>query len=242
MNSRANDRLNDYNTYWVPSCYIDGGKNYISGTNQGTLASNIQASGVSTVNDIDLSITTTWLGDAQIEITVHIDNHQFFNSSPEIPSVPVGPDVAMTTYDTEISTSATDGDGHDLWYQFNWGDGETSDWIGPYPSGDQVTAMHKCKIPGSYSIRANVKDEYDAEPEYWSPVKTVEVVRIGDANDDGTSNVGDAVFLINFVFKGGPAPEPNLRGDANCDHGTNVGDAVYVINYVFKGGPAPGCQ
>jgi hypothetical protein len=29
----------------------------------------------------------------------------------------------------------------------------------------------------------------------------------GDANDDGQANLGDAVFLINFVFNGGPAPD-----------------------------------
>ncbi len=61
----------------------------------------------------------------------------------------------------------------------------------------------------------------------------------GDANGDGTVNVGDAVFLINYVFKGGPAPDPECLGDANGDGGVNVGDAVYLISYVFKGGPAP---
>jgi len=65
----------------------------------------------------------------------------------------------------------------------------------------------------------------------------------GDANGDGDLNVGDAVYLINFVFKGGPAPDPVCVGDANGDTDTNVGDAVYLINYVFKSGPAPeeGC-
>lgn len=61
----------------------------------------------------------------------------------------------------------------------------------------------------------------------------------GDAYDDQTLNVGDAVYLINFVFKGGPAPDPIEAGDANCDNLTNVGDAVYLINFVFKGGPQP---
>lgn len=61
----------------------------------------------------------------------------------------------------------------------------------------------------------------------------------GDANSDEGVNVGDAVYLINYVFKGGPAPDPLEAGDANCDGGVNVGDAVYLINYVFKGGPAP---
>ncbi|MCK5125094.1 MAG: hypothetical protein KAR42_02460 [candidate division Zixibacteria bacterium] len=61
----------------------------------------------------------------------------------------------------------------------------------------------------------------------------------GDANGDGTVNVGDAVFIINYAFKGGPAPNPLVDGDANCDGSCNVGDAVYLINYAFKGGPAP---
>ncbi|MEE9443763.1 MAG: serine hydrolase [candidate division Zixibacteria bacterium] len=67
--------------------------------------------------------------------------------------------------------------------------------------------------------------------------------KCGDANGDGDVNVGDAVFIINHVFKGGPAPDPIEAGDANCDDATNVGDAVYLINHVFKGGPAPceGC-
>jgi plastocyanin len=63
----------------------------------------------------------------------------------------------------------------------------------------------------------------------------------GDANDDGQTNVGDAVFMINFVFKGGPAPPCLNEGDANADCQANVGDAVFLINFVFKGGPAPDC-
>ena len=63
----------------------------------------------------------------------------------------------------------------------------------------------------------------------------------GDANGDGTPNVGDVVFLVAYVFKGGPAPDPLDSGDANCDGSVNVGDAVYLINFVFKGGPAPCC-
>jgi CubicO group peptidase (beta-lactamase class C family) len=61
----------------------------------------------------------------------------------------------------------------------------------------------------------------------------------GDANGDDQVNVGDAVFIINYVFKGGTAPDPVCTGDANGDGDCNVGDAVYLIAYVFKGGPAP---
>ncbi|MFH1699471.1 MAG: hypothetical protein ABIE07_02695 [Candidatus Zixiibacteriota bacterium] len=68
--------------------------------------------------------------------------------------------------------------------------------------------------------------------------------RCGDANGDNEANVGDAVFIINHTFKGGPAPDPFEACDSNCDVECNVGDAVYMINHVFKGGPAPcaGCE
>jgi hypothetical protein len=65
----------------------------------------------------------------------------------------------------------------------------------------------------------------------------------GDANGDLAVNVGDAVFLISYIFKGGPPPDPVCLGDANGDGSADVGDAVYLIAYVFKGGAAPveGC-
>ncbi|MCK5126000.1 MAG: S8 family serine peptidase [candidate division Zixibacteria bacterium] len=64
----------------------------------------------------------------------------------------------------------------------------------------------------------------------------------GDANGDSQVNVGDAVHIINYVFRGGwpPIDYPQIyAGDANADLNVNVGDAVYIINYVFRGGPPP---
>jgi hypothetical protein len=61
----------------------------------------------------------------------------------------------------------------------------------------------------------------------------------GDANSDGDVNVGDAVFMISWIFKGGPDPKNMKEADANCDGDPNVGDVVYIINYVFKSGPEP---
>jgi hypothetical protein len=69
----------------------------------------------------------------------------------------------------------------------------------------------------------------------------VRVYICGDANGDGMLNVGDAVYLINNIFKFGPMPDPVEAGDSNCDGWLNVGDPVYMINYVFKFGPEPCC-
>ncbi|MEE9443866.1 MAG: dockerin type I domain-containing protein [candidate division Zixibacteria bacterium] len=61
----------------------------------------------------------------------------------------------------------------------------------------------------------------------------------GDANNDGDVNVGDPVYIINTVFKGGPPPQPIEAGDSNCDGDVNIGDVVYLVNHIFKGGDAP---
>lgn len=63
----------------------------------------------------------------------------------------------------------------------------------------------------------------------------------GDANGDGTVNVGDAVYLTAFVFNNGPPPEPMGAGDANADGTVNVGDIVYLNTYIFNNGPEPIC-
>ena len=65
----------------------------------------------------------------------------------------------------------------------------------------------------------------------------------GDANQDGVVDVGDAVFLLNYLFKNGLPPQPPGRGDANGDCTVDLGDAIHLLNYLYKGGPGPqsGC-
>ena len=61
----------------------------------------------------------------------------------------------------------------------------------------------------------------------------------GDATGDGIVDVADVVFLLNYLYKGGGAPNPLGRGDANTDGIVDVADVVYLLNYLYKGGPAP---
>jgi len=65
----------------------------------------------------------------------------------------------------------------------------------------------------------------------------------GDANSDCIVNSADIVYLINYLFKGGPCPKPMNAGDPSGDGVINSADVVYLINYLFKGGPPPepGC-
>lgn len=66
-------------------------------------------------------------------------------------------------------------------------------------------------------------------------------VHAGDANDDGLVNIGDAVYVVSFIFRGGATPPCLQEADANADRSINVGDAVYLVNRLFRSGPAPIC-
>ena len=65
----------------------------------------------------------------------------------------------------------------------------------------------------------------------------------GDANGNQVVDVADAIYLLNYLYKGGSAPEPPASGDANADCAIDVADVIYLLNYLYKGGDAPrqGC-
>ncbi|MGB5107489.1 MAG: dockerin type I repeat-containing protein [Candidatus Zixiibacteriota bacterium] len=64
----------------------------------------------------------------------------------------------------------------------------------------------------------------------------------GDADNTGIITISDAVYLINYIFAGGPAPVQLCLGDADGTGIITISDAVFLINYIFAGGPAPsGC-
>jgi hypothetical protein len=63
----------------------------------------------------------------------------------------------------------------------------------------------------------------------------------GDANGDGVIDAGDVVYLIDYLYREGSAPQPLELGDANCDGAVDAGDIVHLINYLFRGGDPPGC-
>ncbi len=93
---------------------------------------------------------------------------------------------------------------------------------------------------GSHSML--VTEEHAAIlPVFYGGHITVLPYLTGDASHDGVIDIGDVVYLINYLYKNGAAPDPLESGDANCDGVVDVSDVVYLINYLFKSGPPPSC-
>lgn len=63
--------------------------------------------------------------------------------------------------------------------------------------------------------------------------------RSGDIKRDGSVDLGDVVYLINYLFKDSLAPEPLRVADVNGDEAVDIGDVVYLVGYLYKSGPPP---
>ncbi|MCX6829485.1 MAG: dockerin type I repeat-containing protein [candidate division Zixibacteria bacterium] len=62
----------------------------------------------------------------------------------------------------------------------------------------------------------------------------------GDYDGNGVLNIGDVLYLINFIYKKGPAPSGGAgRADANCNGDIDISDIICAIKYIYTAGPAP---
>jgi hypothetical protein len=74
-NSVANTRMNDYNLYWLPTSFFDGGQFVYPGTNQNTFKTNLNSCGSRVVPDLVADLNATWLGSAKIQVDLNVTNN-----------------------------------------------------------------------------------------------------------------------------------------------------------------------
>jgi hypothetical protein len=91
------------------------------------------------------------------------------NDPPETPQI-TGLENGTMNYTYVFSIGPiTDPDGDVLYSKWDWGDGNITDWLGPYPSGQIISTSHIWTNPGIYWIRAKLRDTYDAESNWSEP-------------------------------------------------------------------------
>ncbi len=120
-----------------------------------------------------------------------------------------------------------------------------SAWVWSFGDGDSSAAQspsHTYAGAGLYTVTLVAANGAGAN----TTAHDVTVVAgnvCGDADGAASITIGDAVYLIDYIFSGGPAPSPVSDGDASCDATVNIGDVVYLIEFIFSGGPSPcfGC-
>jgi len=79
------------------------------------------------------------------------------NRPPE-PPVIHGPPAAGFGIALNYSAVSDDYEGDTISYKWDWGDGNVSDWIGPYNAGEPMTTNHSWGAEGAYVIKVKAKD------------------------------------------------------------------------------------
>jgi len=105
---------------------------------------------------------TWWYSDI-IKVTVK-------NAAPDKPSKPSGPNNGKTGDDLTYTTETFDEDGDEVYYQWDWDDGTTSEWEGPYSSGETVESTHSWNKAGNYQVKVKSKDIHDYESDWSDPL------------------------------------------------------------------------
>ena len=215
VNEKARIRVEDfYNIYGTPTCWSDGGYEVILGaqTDEQIYRDMIESCGLREVSDLGLIVGMDWLGNAQIHIEVAVSHGTPVNTPPVPDGIPVGEDHALPDTDYEYTFSAIDNESDWLYYKINWGDGNESDWLGPYDSGISMNINHTWTNTGLYDITFKCIGPWKFESN-WSDPLTVNVTNSccqirGDVAfpNDGSVFVNDLVFLVDYLFKGGPPP------------------------------------
>jgi len=97
-------------------------------------------------------------------------------NAPFIPDIPNGPVNGKVGEEYTYTSQTTDPQGDDIFYLFDWGDGTDSGWLGPYTSGDIVSASHNWSSKNTFKVKVKAKDMDGYESE-WSDYLSVVIPR-----------------------------------------------------------------
>jgi thermitase len=118
-----------------------------------------------TTNGEDDGSTSTDENDAKIWFKIS-DNYE----APGKPNRPSGPAQGRPGTEYTYITSMIDPGVNQVYYKWDWGDGELSDWLGPYNPSATAEASHTWMQKGSFQIKVKAKDVYDVESEWSDPL------------------------------------------------------------------------
>jgi len=120
---------------------------------------------------------------------------------PVTPPPPSGPTHGTINKEYTFSSATTDPNGDDLFYLFDWGDGTPHTWLGPFPSGTTVSAIHTWTLNGTYNITVKAKDAHNVSS-HWSEALPI-TIAVSDPPDTPTiagpgTGKPDTMYLYTF--------------------------------------------
>jgi hypothetical protein len=180
--SDASRRMNQCNLYYVPTAIYDGGDVVAVGGGLGVdyHKNIIESIGKRDVHELNLTLSVEWRGDGELDIDISITNiEELPNAPPGVPTI-TGPSTGKKNTEQTFQISTEDPDDDEVFYFIDWGDETDSGWIGPYASGETITAAHTWSEKGAYLVRVKAKDEFDVETDWTTLELTIPKTRTYD--------------------------------------------------------------
>ena len=130
------------------------------------------------------TITWSWTADGIYPVNLRVtdQNNDFAydagqviigNAPPNSPEKPTGPSSGEMGTKYEYQSKTDDVDGDDIFYLFSWGDSTTTDWLGPFKSGDVCKTSHVWDGNGAYVIKVKARDELGLESAWSEPLPVI---------------------------------------------------------------------
>jgi len=130
--------------------------------------------------------------------TFSINNNQNFPpSNPQI----IGPFAGGNGISFNFTATSIDLEGDQIYYLFDWGDGNVSGWLGPVNSSESVTTSFTWKDDGNYSVRVKAKDIYEGESN-WSLIHKISIAPLINFSNVQLGHIYFKLFSFNrsFIF------------------------------------------
>ena len=132
-----------------------------------------------------------------------IENNTYYlegpNYSPLKPEKPNGPPSGKPGVEYTYSTSCIDPDGNKLYYWFDWGDGNDSDWLGPYESGETISAKYTWGSEGTYQVKVKTLDILSVELDYGITSEWSDLLSVNMPKNKSYVNTPYLNFIENFL-------------------------------------------
>jgi hypothetical protein len=97
------------------------------------------------------------------------------------------------------------------------------------------------ELPSLYMQIGDVGEyDYSCFNTVRMPVGACPITTPGDLNGTADVTGSDIIYVVNYVYKAGPDPQPcPAAADMNCSGDITGADVIFMVNYVFKAGPQP---
>ena len=134
------------------------------------------------------------------------------------PSIPAGEETVIARLLVSLSQSLDDGDRVEL---------DLAGGIGSPPVNLEFTTSGDGRVVEPLALSGTVI------------ARPAPLFLRGDTDQSGTIQLTDAVFLLDYLFRGGRVPSCEDAADANDDGSIDISDGILILRFLFSGGDRP---